>query len=53
LLGEKLTKQLQLKDNTAVAGETTLHDLAKLPHLTIQLNWWTKEQNTTHKPVTW
>jgi hypothetical protein len=40
LLEEKLTKQLQLEDNTAIQlgkaiALTTLHDLANLPHFTV------------------
>jgi hypothetical protein len=58
LLRKELTKQLQLNINTAVGwGKQQLQPACMIWQTDLmsqfQLNWWTKEQNTSHKPVTW
>jgi hypothetical protein len=57
-LEDELTKQQQLKDNTAVGWEKQQFWPSCMiwqTYLTsqFQLSWCTEEQNTTHKPVTW
>jgi hypothetical protein len=54
---EELTKQLQLKDNTAISwGKQQLRPSSMFWQTYLisqfQINWWTKEQNTTQKQVT-
>jgi hypothetical protein len=58
LLGEMLTKQLKLKDNTSVSWEktialTTLNDLANLLHLTISIKLVDRRTKHYSQPITW
>jgi hypothetical protein len=43
------------KQQLTSPASITLHDMIWQTYLTsqFQLNWWTEEQNTTHKPITW
>jgi hypothetical protein len=54
----KSKKQLQLKGNTAICwGNQQFWPPFIICQIYLtsqfQLNWWTEEQNTTHKPTTW